>query len=418
MSKLGRPSLLVLLVLAGFAPGSPVSAEPRAVTTQARAHVTLDGKFARYLVSPNGEIDGLVLADGSVTRFPPRALLSATVPLRSGDALRLEGEAVNDLAGTVLAHASVTKGGAKVVPSDLATPAGSGATGAGPRSRAGRKPEPRRSGGPGETRLRSMTVTGEIEGFSMDAHGRIDRILFVDGANAQAGKRVRLETLALKAGDTITVTGRGGNYPEGSALSIATMTLPTGEVRTFDPLRANLLPVSHEGEVVCLLLDPRGDLDGFLFNDGTLARVGPAVPNPQLTVGVNVRAEGEGTTDFIRADKVMLTSTGEILDLSTPPRAVRVPRVLITLAGSSTILWLVNDREGKVDTLVLEDGSIVKLAPALRDQAAHSLTIGAKLTARGKGGTYGRVKAFRADRLQLANGQVFAEPERRPPARR
>ena len=88
------------------------------------------------------------------------------------------------------------------------------------------------------------------------------------------------------------------------------------------------------------------------------------------------------------------------------------------LDGSSTILRVVNDREGKIDTLVLQDGSIVKLPPTLRDQAGDSLTVGTQLTARGKGGTYGQVKAFRADRLELASGQVFAEPERRPPPRR
>ena len=260
-----------------------------------------------------------------------------------------------------------------------------------------------------------MTVTGEIEGFSIDPHGRLDRILFADGTNARAGKKVRLETLALKAGDTITVTGKGGNYPQGSSLHIATVKLPTGEVRTFDPLHASLLPVSHEGEVVCILLDPRGDLDGFLLKDGTLVRVRATVPHPQLTLGSRVRAEGEGTASFIRADKVTLTSTGTVLDLSTPPRAVRVPRVLTMLDGSSTILRVVNDREGKLDTLVLADGSIVKLPPALREQAGAALTVGTQLTARGQGGTYGLVKAFRADRVQLASGQVFAEPERRPP---
>jgi hypothetical protein len=36
--------------------------------------VTFTGKFVHYLVSPNGEIDGLVLQDGTVTRFPPHAL--------------------------------------------------------------------------------------------------------------------------------------------------------------------------------------------------------------------------------------------------------------------------------------------------------------------------------------------------------
>jgi hypothetical protein len=353
MSKLARAILGLLPMLAGVAFGAPAGAEPLPATTRVHGRFTIAGKLARYLVSPNGDIDGLVMVDGTVARFPPQAW--------------------------------------------------------------GRR-EPQEANGLREASLRPMTVTREIEGFSIDPRGRIDRILFVDGTNARAGKRVRLEALALKAGDTITVTGKGGNYPQGSSLDIATMKLPSGEVRTFDPLHADLIPVSHEGEVVCILLDPRGDLDGFLLEDGTVVRLRPTVPNPLLSVGSNVRAEGEGTSSFIRADKVTLTSSGAVLDLSTAPRAVRAPRSLTMLDGSSTILRVVNDREGKVDTLVLGDGSIVKLPPTLRDQAGDTLVVGTRLTARGKGGTYGLVKAFRADRVQLASGQVFAEPERPLPS--
>jgi hypothetical protein len=259
-----------------------------------------------------------------------------------------------------------------------------------------------------------------LAGIAYDAPARAESLPAMTQAHARFtldGKSAGYLVLP-NVRDTITVASKGGNYPQGGSLNIATVNLPASEVRTFDPLRVNAIPVSHEGQVVCLLLDPRGDLDGFLLNDGTLVRVRPAVPNPQLTVGSNVRAEGEGTSAFIRADKVTLTSTGTVLDLSTPPRAVRVPRVLMMLDGSSTILRVVNDREGRIDTLVLQDGSIVKLPPTLRDQAGDSLTVGTKLTARGKGGTYGQVKAFRAVRLQLASGQVFAEPERRSPPRR
>jgi len=257
-----------------------------------------------------------------------------------------------------------------------------------------------------------MTVTGKIQGFMPDPHGRVDGILFVDGTNARAGKKARLETLALKAGDTITVTGKGGNYPQGSSLHIETMTLPTGETRSLDPPRAKLTPVSHEGEIACILLNPRGDLDGLLLKDGTLIRVRPTAPIPQLIAGSRIRADGEGTPSFVRADKVTLTGTGAVLDLSAPPRAVRIPRALTMLDDSSIVLEVVNTQEGDVDSLVLQDGAIVTLPPRLRDQAGDTLTVGTKLTARGEGGTYGLVKAFQADRIQLASGQVFAEPPR------
>ena len=411
MSKLGRSILYVMPILAGAAFSSSATAQPPAATAQVPARLTVNGKFAHYLVSPSGEIDGLVLEDGTVTRFPPHALAPETAPLQPGDAIRLEGDAVNGLTGPILTHVSVMKGEAIIVRGDLPPPPAPGEAGAGPRAHHGAKHFPRGAQGPREESLRPMTVTGKIRNFSTDPHGRVDGILFVDGTNARAGRKVRLETLALKAGDTITVTGKGGNYPQGSSLHIETMKLPTGEIRTFDPPHAKLTLVSHEGEIACILLNPHGDLDGFILKDGTLIRVRPTAPNAQLIAGTRIRAEGDGIASFVRADKVTLTATGTVLDLSMPPRALRVPHALTMLDDSSIVLQVVNTPEGEVDSLVLQDGAIVKLPPKLRDQAGDALTVGTKLTARGEGGIYGTVKAFRADRVQLASGQIFSEPE-------
>ena len=419
MSKLGRSIPFLVLASAGFVYSSSGAAQPGAATAQVPARLTIDGKFAHYLVSPSGEVDGIVLEDGTVTRFPPHALALAPeiAPLQAGDVVRLEGDAVNGPTGPVLAHASVTRGNAVIVRGDLPPPPAPGDPGAGPRAHHGGKHGPRGAKGPHEESLRPLTVTGKIQGFSTDPHGRVDGILFVDGTNARAGKKVRLDTLALKAGDTITVTGKGGNYPQGSSLHIETMKLPTGEVRSFDFSHAKLTPVSHEGEIACILLNPRGDLDGFLLKDSTLIRVRPTAPIPQLIAGSRIRAEGEGTAFFVRADKVTLTSTGAVLDLSTPPRAVRVTPVLTMLDDSSIVVQVVNSPEGEIDTLVLQDGSIVKLPRKLGDEAGDTIRVGTKLSVQGEGGTYGAVKAFRADRVQLASGEIFSEPERPSPKR-
>lgn len=408
MSKLGRSILFAIPALAGFAYSSSASAQPVAATAQVPARLTIEGKFAHYLVSPGGEIDGIVLENGTVARFPPHALALETAPLQSGDGVRLEGDAVNGPAGPVLAHVSVMRGDAMIVRGDLAPSPAPGEPGAGPRPHQGEKHGPK--GLHEESlRLRPMTVTGKIQGFSTDAQGRVDGILFVDGTNARAGKKVRLETLLLKSGDTITVTGKGGNYPQGSSLHIETMKLPTGEIRSFDLPHAKLTLVSHEGEIACILLNPHGDLDGFILRDSTLIRIRPTAPIAQLIAGARIRAEGEGNSSFVRADKITLTTTGAVLDLSTP-RALRLPHALTMLDDSSIVLQVVNTQEGELDSLVLQDGSIVKLSPKLRDQAGDTLKVGTMLSARGEGGTYGTVKAFRADRVQLASGQIFSEP--------
>lgn len=268
---------------------------------------------------------------------------------------------------------------------------------------------------PSEDDLLPMTVTGKIQGFTTEPHGRVDGILFVDGTNARVGRKAHLEALGLNAGDMVTVTGSGGSYPQGKSLHIETIKLPTGEVRTVESARTMLTPVSREGEVARVLINPHGDVDGLLLKDGTLIRVRPTAPNVQLTVGSKVRAQGDGTASFIQADRLTLAATGTVLDLSMSPLGRPAPGALKMLEASSSVLQVVNNPDGEPDTLVLQDGSVVKLPPRLRDEAGESLKVGTKVAVRGEGGTYGTVKAFRASRVQIASGQIFSEPDRPSP---
>ena len=262
-----------------------------------------------------------------------------------------------------------------------------------------------------------MTVTGKIQSLNVDPRGRVDGILLTDGTSARAGRRGRLETLGLTAGDTVSVTGRGGVYPQGRSLHVETIKLPSGEVRVLEPPRAVLLPVSRDGEVARVLINPRGDVDGVVLADGALIRIRPTAANPQLTKGVKVRAEGQGTATFVHAERLTMTATGTMLDFSSGPPARPAPRPLATVEDSSSVAQVLNNPEGEIDTLVFQDGSIVKVPPRMRDDAGGVLKVGVKLAASGEGGTYGTVKAFRATRLQLASGRVFSEPEhhRGPP---
>lgn len=412
MSNLSRSLLLLTLISAGTAYSSSGVAQPPGPPPQAPARMSVDGKFAHYLVSPKGDIDGLVLEDATVARFPPHAIASDTTMLRPGDAVRVEGDAVNGPTGRALVRASVSKGNVVIVRADIPPPPPPGGPGAGARPHRGGKHGPKDGKGPHEDSLLSMTVTGKIQGFSTDPHGIVDGILFVDGTSARAGKKARIETLGLKAGDTITVTGKGGNYPQGSSLEIETVKLPSGEVRTVERLRVDLTPVSHEGEVARVLLNPHGDVDGLLLKDSTFIRIRPTVSNPQLVAGSRVRAEGDGTASFVRADKLTLTATGAVLDPATPPPGRPAPRALKTIEDSSSVLQLVNNPEGEIEILVLQDGALVTLPPKLREEAEDAIKVGTKLTVSGEGGTYGAVKALRADRVQLASGQVFYEPKR------
>jgi hypothetical protein len=65
--------------------------------------VAVDAKFSRWLVSPRGEVAGILLEDGAIVMIPPHAAKGLkTSALAKGDAVHVEGfthegSAVSDL---------------------------------------------------------------------------------------------------------------------------------------------------------------------------------------------------------------------------------------------------------------------------------------------------------------------------------
>ncbi len=70
------------------------------------SQTTVDGNLVRYLKSPSGDIDGVVLDHGAVALFPPRQHL-VSLPFRKGDRVRVRGDVVGGLPGPILVRASV-----------------------------------------------------------------------------------------------------------------------------------------------------------------------------------------------------------------------------------------------------------------------------------------------------------------------
>ena len=175
MLRFGR-SLLPILISVGIAYSSSGAAQPGEPKPQppVRArHATINGKFAHYLKSPKGDIDGIVLEDGTIARFPPHAITSDTTELRPGDGIRVEGDAEDGPAGRVIAHASVTKSNVVIVRAETPPPPLGGPDAIlGPHR--GGKHGPKDDKDPGEENLQPMTVMGKIQGFSTDLRGKVD----------------------------------------------------------------------------------------------------------------------------------------------------------------------------------------------------------------------------------------------------
>src|SRR2546428_4645776 len=72
------------------APGTP-GAVPQQPPFAASAAPTVAGRIQQYLLTPHGEVDGLLLADGTAVRFPPHLGVALASTARPGDAVSAVG---------------------------------------------------------------------------------------------------------------------------------------------------------------------------------------------------------------------------------------------------------------------------------------------------------------------------------------
>jgi len=211
MSNFARSVLFVILVPVGFAYSSSSTAQATEAKADAPGRTILDGSFARYLESPGGEIDGIVLGDGTVARFAPLKRTPQAASLRPGDAVRVTGDVVSGIAGTYLVHALVTRigvpttGGA--VSPQLATSPGNGS-----RSRRTGKG----AKGVAKDSTQPPLATGKAHASSAAQTEKVDDLLVVDKSSVRARKKGRLETIESKASEATTGKGKTGTYSQWS----------------------------------------------------------------------------------------------------------------------------------------------------------------------------------------------------------
>jgi hypothetical protein len=210
MSNITRYVLFVLMVSAGLASAWSRNAQPTETRSQVLARTSVDGKFSRYLESPNGDIDGIVLEDGTVARVTPFKRAAQTMPFRPGDAVRVEGDTVSGLTRQYLVHARVTRSSFPTTRGAIPPPPPTGSAAAGPRSRGAGKygksslkdsPQPPRS-------------AGKSRSPAADRSRRVDDVLVVDRTTVRARKKDRLETIESKASEATTGKDKSGDYSQ------------------------------------------------------------------------------------------------------------------------------------------------------------------------------------------------------------
>lgn len=186
---------------------------------------SFEGTFQRYLLTPHGKIEGIMLANGTAVRVPPPAFQQDATNLRAGAIVHIEGRAVQTPTGTVISRPLIQFDGRTIADArnferQLGRKHGEGHEG-------GRDGQHRHDG----EKLAPMQETARVAALVANGRGHVDMLLLDDGTMVTAHHAGKL---GLKVGDQVAVTGRGGSYPFGKAMWAKTITLPSGEVRELD----------------------------------------------------------------------------------------------------------------------------------------------------------------------------------------
>ncbi|MCJ2108808.1 OB-fold nucleic acid binding domain-containing protein [Methylobacterium sp. E-041] len=167
------------------------------------------GTVRQYTLTPRGDIDGLILTDGTEVKAPPHLSVQLAFAVRPGDAVTIHGlkaRALPLVDGTMIRNDAT---GATVI--DL--------------------------GPPGRDRSET-TVTGRV---AMPLHGKrgeINGVLLADGTQVRMPPREAERWNAeLRAGRVLTVRGVLARWALGTVIEAHTIAAATGAMTEIDPGR-------------------------------------------------------------------------------------------------------------------------------------------------------------------------------------
>lgn len=166
---------------------------------------------------------------------------------------------------------------------------------------------------------------------------------------------------------------------------------PTGPVPAAD----TGTPTVAHGTVSRFLVNPDGDVDGFLTSDGLLVRFPPHL-GAQLTSmirrGDAVQVTGwRNAGDTFIAQRIVDTRNGQqLLDQPALPGTQPLPRQLrgaglSPLVAQGQVARVTTAPRGEPDGVILTDGTVIKLTPPVAQQFPTLLQAGAKVSAQGYG---------------------------------
>jgi hypothetical protein len=193
-----QPPLMVVTTMfcasAGFAIAQPAPAPPSAFPPPATGTRLNDlqqlpatkGMVSRYTLTPRGDVDGLILADGTEVHFPPHLSTQLVYAVKPGDAVTVRG--LKALNSPLIAAIAITNDATGYTVVDLGPGAG---LGPGPHGAS-----------------QAMSLQGRVQTSLHGARGELNGAMLEDGTilRLPPPEADRLATL-LMPGQTIVVEG-------------------------------------------------------------------------------------------------------------------------------------------------------------------------------------------------------------------
>jgi hypothetical protein len=198
---------------------------------------------------------------------------------------------------------------------------------------------------------------------------------------------------------------------------------PAGDVHLFlagsdtSPPSFRKRPVA-EGIVTRYLLDPRGEIEGLMLQDGTQMHITSRAADKLVQAikpGQHVRVHGrrQGDMPLVQADVIFNASTGTIftvpfrLDFPIPEQDQHLSMTEMKAEGTVEAL-LFHALKGVVQGMLLSDGTQVRLPPDINEELRNSFRVGEQVAAEGNGTTNEYGRCLEALSISVNGGKMTA----------
>ena len=211
----------ILLATTAFAqmPPPPLPGSPPLASQQ---WMTIGGTVTRFTLTPRGDLDGLILGDGTQVHVPPHLSAELAAAVKPGDAVTVTGS--RSPSGALFIAASVADIASNQTVTDRGPPA------------PGLMPPPPPPGVPVPGALNTM-VQGRVQRLLRGPAGDVDGALLDDGTVLRMPPHIAYQFATLLApGRTVAAQGWGLNTAFGRVIDVQSVGPSLGQLREpFSP---------------------------------------------------------------------------------------------------------------------------------------------------------------------------------------